>query len=354
MSAQEPEDVLEEPNLPVYIGEASILEDPFAPKTPVVLRNAIYPTIEFLPIRKMSGSSRGHPVIQHILRANAQITSVKYCPFSDAFVVGTLNALYSINENFVQEVSVYFDQRDNVVINSVDVHPSEAFVACNSPWNSIRIVSLGSGSIVYECNKHNRTISSVFFAPSFNRVCSSSLDGTFIMTDLVAKRQCYSYDVFKDVNPISTASMRHDETVIAFGFADGKVGIFDHRTSGQMTSLKAHANWVNSVDFSVSSCNFATCGIDRTVKIWDIRNMEEAVFSETELESSLRRVFFVNDGMFYGVAINGCLTKWNLAEGRSICSLRVKQCDIVACDVAIDSNKILFSGEDMVLSAFQY
>ena len=350
---QPEEEVFEAENLPAFVCEASIFEDPFAPKTNVLARNAIYPAIKMLEVRKSIASTKVRPIVQPILRANAQITSIKYFPFSDAFVIGTLNAIYSVTESLKQDVAVYFDQNENIVINLLDVHPSEAFVACNSPSSSVRIVSLGTGSTVYECNKHKRTVSAVFFAPSFNRVCSAALDGTFIMSDLVKKRQCYCYDVFKDESPISTASMRHDETVIAFGFANGNVGIFDHRTSGQMTTLKAHSNWVNSVDFCVSSCNFATCGIDRTFKIWDLRRLEQPAFNESQLESSLKRVFFLNDGTFHTVAINGCISKWSICEGAT-CSLKVKQCDIVACDAATDTNKIMLSGEDMVLSSFNF
>jgi WD40 repeat protein len=339
---------------PSHIEECSFFNDPFAPRLVVRYPNSIFPAFQFFPSPK-NLSSRARPFLQHVLRANSHITSICRYPFSESFLIGTLDAIHSIANFNKTDVSVLFPPEETAAIELLDIHPSEVFLACNGPSWNVRICSLATGSPVFECNCHRNHLTSLFFAFSFNRICSTSLDGTFVMTDLVKKKRCFCYDMFRDVKPISCAAMRHDETVIAFGFADGTLGMFDHRQDRKdMQTIRAHSSWVNAIDFAVTEPMFGTCGTDRAVKVWDLRNSSKPVFAERLMDYCVRRVLFSNDSMVFGVGGDGCIARWNLQDGAGANHLIVKKCGIVASEMILDSRKLLFSGEDMVLSSLTY
>lgn len=337
------------------VTEASYFEDPFAPKAKIYSKSTSATSLEILKPRKSLDKVKVRPCIQHLLKVNTQIGSIKVFPSGEFTIVGSLDTIFCMNKQFdAVEMSVYFDGDEYNLINHMDVHLSEAFIACNAPENSVRVVSVATGSTVYSCNKHLRPISSVFFASSVNRICSSSLDGTFIMSDLETKKQCYQYTPFAVHRPISTASIRHDDSVIAFGFSEGLVGLCDNRNEGTMTELKAHSGWVNSIDFCGNDYYFSTCGNDRSVKIWDLRNTTEAVFSDNLLESSLRKVLFMNNGTFFTVSCNGSVASRNLSDGKSSCSMALKSTGVLACDIDPEARMLLYSGGDMVVSALHF
>lgn len=339
--------------MPCVVTESSYFEDPFAPKAKVYSKCTSATTIEFFKTKKPIDRVKVRPCIQHILKLNNQIGSVRVFPSGENIIVGSLDSLFCVSELSKVEVSVHFDQNEYVLINQIDVHPSEVFVACNAPENSVRIVSTATGSVAYNGNKHRKPISSLFFAPSFNRICSASFDGTFIMSDLVRCKECCKYSPSALCQPMSTAAMRHDETVIAFGFSNGQIGLCDHRTDGVMLEMSAHPGWINSIDFCATDYYFSSCGNDRSLKIWDLRNPEEAVRSDA-FDYSLKKVLWMNDGRFFCVANDGTVTSRSVTDDRNSPEMAVGKPGILACDIDLDSRMLLYSGEDMTLSAFHY
>jgi WD40 repeat protein len=343
----EEEEAFEEPDLDA-LKDATIFQDPFAPKVRVICPNGVFPAYSFLKAKRIC--NRPRPFVQHFFRANSQITAIKRYPLADSIVAGTLNAIYAISGLAKCEVSVMFSAEETHVIDHLDVHPSEVFVACNGPVHNVRIASLATGSVLFEGNSHRAHVTSLFFAPSFNKICSAGLDGVFIMSDLVARKQCFAYET----KPISTAAVRHDEKIVAFGCAQGRIRLFDSRQVNEMISLKAHSSWINHIDFSIGDSYFSTCGIDRAVKIWDVWNLSEAVYMDTSLEYCLKKVLFVEDGTFFGVGSDSIITRWSLTEGKMISPLKARQCGIVTSEICIGTKKLIFSGQDMVLSALNY
>jgi WD40 repeat protein len=137
-------------------------------------------------------------------------------------------------------------------------------------------------------------------------------------------------------------------------FSDGIVGLCDHRQVGDITEIKAHASWINSVEFGVTDTYLGSAGIDRSIKIYDLRNIGEPVFSEKNLDSSLKKILFANDNTVFGIGSDGGITQWNIPEQAVYSNLAVKKCGIVACDIFVENRWLVFSGEDAVLSILSY
>jgi hypothetical protein len=88
--------------------------------------------------------------------------------------------------------------------------------------------------------------------------------------------------------------------------------------------------------------------------VWDLRTSSKPVFAERSMDYCVKRVLFSNDSNVFGVGGDGCIARWNLQDGAGANDLIVKKCGIVASGMVLDSRKILFSGEDMVLSSLTY
>jgi WD40 repeat protein len=339
---------------PPHPEDSNFFDDPFAPRRAFHSPNSIFPSYSFCPPPRDS-PTRPRPFIHHILRSNSQITSVRHFSFTDShsLVFGCLNAVHYVTQWSKAESSILFPAKELTIVELLDVHPSEVFIACNGPSRNVRGGSLATGSSVWDCNVHRGHVSALFFAPSFNRIVSASLDGTLVCSDLVKQRRCFVYRKNQGAKGITTGGIRHDETVIGVGREDGIVGLFDHR-DGEVSEMKAHAGWVNAIGFCVSEPIFATAGIDRSVRIWDLRKLSEPIFVERAIPFGVKKVLFAADQSCFAIGTEGCVLRLSVGPEPAPLPMLVSTVGIVSADMCIDSNRIVYSTEDMVLSALSF
>jgi WD40 repeat protein len=353
MSAEE-SDFFEGADDPTYPEDSKCFEDPFAPRRPVYSHNSVFPSCDFCHQPRIL-PGRPRPYVQHILRANSQITSVRHFSSTDgpSLLLGCLNAIHYITNWSKLETSVLFDPKELSIVELIDVHPSEVYCACNGPSRNVRICSLVSGSPVCDINSHRGHVTGLFFAPSFNRIGSSSLDGTLLFSDVITQKLVFNYRRFEGVKAISTVKMRFDETVVALGTDDGMMELFDQRV-GQVTEVKSHAGWVNSIDFCVSEALLASAGIDRSVRVWDLRQLSEPLLVERGISFGIKEVLFASDKSCFAVGNDGCILRMSTTRIPSSIPMIVKPIGIVSADMCGESNRLAFSTEDMGLSTLVF
>jgi WD40 repeat protein len=192
-----------------------------------------------------------------------------------------------------------------------------------------------------------------FFAPSFNRIASSSLDGTLLLSDLIKQKIVFQYRKFEGSKALSTARMRFDETVIALGTDDGLIELFDQR-SGHITEVRSHAGWVNSLDFCVTEALLASAGIDRSVRVWDLRQLMEPVLVERGISFAINEVLFGSDKSCFAIGNDGCILRMSTTRIPSSMPMLVRPIGIVSADMCNECNRVIFSTEDMTLSTLVF
>lgn len=298
---------------------------------------------------------RNRPFIQQVLMYCPRISVVKSFPITEGFVVGSFNSLFIAGPKKTQ-INVKFPEQKRCMIESIDIHPSEVILACDGPENNVRIVSLPNGEIKSNINKHSQNVSSIMFAPSFNKLISTSLDGSLIVSDFVKEKCCYKYEKFLNNNPITTSVIRDDESLIVIGLSNGNLGIFDERDD-IVTQVEAHTDWVNSIDIASQkyhkSLYFVSSSLEKDVKIWDLRNLEKPVLSKI-LDNNVCKVMFSDDDSVFGICSNGTLSKLCYQESIPSSSFNLQANGVTKADLHSELRRILYSSDESILSAFYF
>lgn len=295
------------------------------------------------------------PYMQQVMTCSPQISVIKSFPITENFVVGSLNSLFVIGPKNTQ-FNVTFPNTKRSLIECVDVHPSEVILACNGPENNVRIVSLPNGDVKSNLNSHTQSLSSIMFAPSFNKLISTSFDGSLIISDFVKEKCCYKYEKFFNKNSITTSVIRNDESLIIVGLNDGNLGIFDNRDNNVIL-VDAHRDWINSLDITSQKYHnfvyFASSSIEKDLKVWDFRNLKKPILTK-KMNDSVSKIMFSDDDSVFSMSLNGILTKYCFFESKANCSYNFQVNGVTKADLHPELRRVLFSCDDSVLSAFYF
>jgi len=119
------------------------------------------------------------------------------------------------------------------------------------------------------------------------------------MTDLNTFKYTYEY---KDKNPINCASLRNDgKTLLCVG--DSKVSkLIDITSNKSINKIKEHYDYLFACEWSPNGNYFVTGGQDECARIYDFRNMKQALNVLPMNISSVRSVRFTDDNQYLAVA----------------------------------------------------
>ena len=151
-----------------------------------------------------------------------------------------------------------------------------------------------------ELKGHSGAILDLAFSPDGKILGSASRDTTAKLWDWRAattltelRQHLVQSSIPKDVKAIAFSD---DGTLVATGGADMCVRIASVSDGRELHTLRGHQRHVSSVVFSpVDRTLVASCGYDRTVRLWDCRT-EKCTLVLSELNGVVRSVAFSPDG----------------------------------------------------------
>lgn len=177
---------------------------------------------------------------------------------------------------------------------SMAYSPDGTTLASASDDNTVKLWDMISGSEVRTLMRHARTISSVAYSPDSKTLAVGFSDNVVMLWDLqtgtrlqILKR----YARRKSVSPLNKAPWPNhvdryrqwkggqgalsvayspDSMMLATGYADGSVQLWDVATGGAIRTLHQHAGSVNAVAYSPDGKSLATGSSDKTVKLWNV------------------------------------------------------------------------------------
>lgn len=95
-----------------------------------------------------------------------------------------------------------------------------------------------------------------------------------------------------------------DGHIAALAGQDGTIRIWDIMGQSQVAEIQAHQGGIDSLNFSENGINFATGSYaDKTVKLWDLRNLEDGNFKMVQ-QNAGGVVNFDQFGQFLAVGTN--------------------------------------------------
>lgn len=147
-------------------------------------------------------------------------------------------------------------------------------LASGSADSTVKVWDITTQACLYTMSHHSNKVQSVRWNPAETTVlASASFDRTIVVLDGRQPDAFSKFALSAEVESITWAP--HNPSTIVAATEDGMVAGYDVRMNGSaaLFSFQAHAGAVSAVSFSSQIPGlFATAGVDKTVKIWDLKD----------------------------------------------------------------------------------
>jgi WD40 repeat protein len=236
-------------------------------------------------------------------------------------------------DNKDQNIQVVYSGTE--IIEVLTVSPDANWLACGGNNSVIKMIPLKANSPGYDLKGHTGIIKSLVFSFDGKFLYSASLDGKVLRWDLSARTsknvttdqlQINSIDISSNGNYlagvskdgkviiwnpentsdkfslpttgkiIKTVRFKPDENTLAVGYSDGYVDLWDLNKQKKISEIKAHTAEVSDIQFNTKYFQMATAGKDKTLKIWDTRNLTLPPINFNDNEDFVMVIEFSPDG----------------------------------------------------------
>ena len=188
-----------------------------------------------------------------------------------------------------KRVASVADETDAIL--AADISPDERFVAIGCTSRLIKVYSTEDGSIVTTIDKHTDWATAVAYSPDGRTLATADRIGNVYLWDSQTGGALFSLIAHK--KSVRSLHWRSDSRILASSSEDGTLIWWDAK-EGWPTIQKpnAHSQGVLDAKFGPGG-ELASCGRDRTVRVWSPDGTELKKFSvEPPPESSAGIAFF--------------------------------------------------------------
>ncbi|HUV00459.1 MAG TPA: hypothetical protein VMW32_05820 [Bacteroidales bacterium] len=221
------------------------------------------------------------------------------------------------------------------IIDVMAVSPDASWLALGGQNAGIRMVPVKGNETGYELKGHTGSIKSLVFSYDGDYLYSAALDGKVLKWDLSVRT---SKDISTDMmqitsidlssngkylagvsnegramvwNPeesadrfriesagriIKTLKFKPDDDLLAVGYTDGNVELWDIAGKKRISEIRAHAAEVNDIRFNTRLLQMATTGNDGTLKLWDTQDLTNLPISFNDNQGLVITMEFSPDG----------------------------------------------------------
>jgi WD40 repeat protein len=270
------------------------------------------------------------------------ITSIAFVPGKNEFFsAGQDKKVLKWNlDSKDQNIQIIYSGSE--IIEVLAVSPNEEWLACGGSNSVIRMIPVkGGNSLQYELKGHTGQLRSLVFSYDGKFLYSASLDGKVLKWDLSARTSTIENpeqvkinyidissngiymagvsdegralvwnterktDIFKipvetPGKSVKTVRFKPGENMIAVGYTDGYVEIFDITTQKKISAVKAHDADVNDIRFNKNLNQMATASNDKLLKLWDTSDLTTPpiTFNDNGEDGKVLVIEFSPDGRF--------------------------------------------------------
>lgn len=152
-------------------------------------------------------------------------------------------------------------------VRAIAYHPSDRLISFSGASGVFYFFDLPTMRTISTLKMHNNIIMSLKFTSDGSKSLSLSRDGVLNVVDLFENKLQRKIKLGATT---TTMALAKDDTIVACGLSDGRVGIFDNRVPGECQYIYAHKEAISALDISLNGV-LATGGGDNCARIWDLR-----------------------------------------------------------------------------------
>jgi WD40 repeat protein len=145
----------------------------------------------------------------------------------------------------------------------------------------VRLYDVESGKQLQELKGHNETVWGAVFLPGGKQALTGAWDQSLRVWDLETGQQVRSFEGVRDHNRCLAVSP-DGKTVAAGQFADmgnqhgaGIARLYDIGSGREIAAFSGHKEEIPNLAFSPDGKTLATCGYDKTLRLWDVATGKE-------------------------------------------------------------------------------
>lgn len=224
---------------------------------------------------------------------------------------------------------------DTEIIDVIAVSPDANWLACGGRDARIRMLPVEGNYLPYDLKGHTGSIKSLVFSYDGKSLYSAALDGKVLKWDLTARTYTdlsanvagiTSIDLsaggeylaglntdggalvwkpernnerFRIESPgriIRSLKFKPDNPVLAVGYDDGKIEMWDITSGKCISEIKAHTSDITDIKFNSRLSQMATASTDGTLKLWDANNLSGLPVSFNDNNGLVITIEFSPDG----------------------------------------------------------
>jgi WD40 repeat protein len=175
-----------------------------------------------------------------------------------------------------------------------------------------------------------------------NRVLATgNLNEPVALHDIVGRTSRGLDDRAESTIAAACVAFAPDGAILAVGQQDGRISLWDVRTTCRRGALEGHADFVTALAFSRDGTTLVSSSGDRTVRVWDVANGRERL-SIPARDRTFGTLSVSPDGrlLALGDRVSPVVRLWDLSSGQENDSLRGANGAVVALAVSPDGTTL--------------
>jgi WD40 repeat protein len=165
---------------------------------------------------------------------------------------------------------------------------------------------------------HTSDVGAVAFSADSKMIASGGLDHAVRLWDVATGKGREPLQHTCDIHAVSFAPDGATLAVAAGGGAGkgnrSELWLWDLKTGAKRAELEGHTDVVMDVQYAPDGASLASCGFDRTIRVWDANTAQERLRLEDTESAFVRRVRFSGDSKTVASAGN-CVILWDAQTG---------------------------------------
>jgi WD40 repeat protein/tetratricopeptide (TPR) repeat protein len=230
--------------------------------------------------------------VEHVLKHPRGVRTVAWSSQSTFFVTGGYEGIVRFFDPLTGEQSFELNTGDDV--ENVRISPADELLITLHGSGDVRVYELPSRNELHHFKGvHQGGIWGMAISPNSKLVVTAGKDSFVRIIDLAARKIVHEFRHPAETNGVAFTP---DSRYLATGCADSLIRLFDLNTGEEQAQYKGHDHGtITDLQFNSDGNLLASAGGDRTVRLWDVSNLKQAVLTKT-----LRG----HTGIVFGVAIS--------------------------------------------------
>lgn len=308
--------------------------------------------------------------LKYSLNTGTVVTTIRYDPTGKYIAFADNRNLQVIHAS---SGALYFQKEIPHPPGYCDIHtrvlrfsPDGKIIAVSTAGSQVAIFSMQTRAVIGTLDGHTDSVSAIAFLSDNKTLITGGYDGNLFIWDLntmkYTNRITHGQQADQDSkssrdNSIISLAVTQNDELIAVGFMNSFIGIYEPTFKQAMQTFKAHDEYILSVTTVPRSRTICTTSHDGTAKIWDLNNTQAPIATLVgHKDFVICSSFSPNQGDTFAItgSKDETIKGWNYATGDNIFTISAYVNSIFSIDHHPTEKSFVSCSGDGVVCVWDY